>query len=84
MDLALDVIVEPDRSSWRWKDEDEFAVLIEHGVISSETAARVRLEAERVIGLVERDEPPFDSAWPHWKPDPAWELPELPHGWEIL
>ena len=29
MDLALDIIAEPDRSSWRWKDEDEFALLIE-------------------------------------------------------
>ena len=84
MDLALDIIAEPDRSSWRWKDEDEFALLIEQGVLSAEVAARVREEAETVIGWIERDEPPFDSAWPHWKPDPAWELPELPHGWEIL
>ena len=78
MDLALDIIAEPDRSSWRWKDEDEFALLIEHGVLSAEVAARVRQEAETVIGRIERDEPPFDSAWPRWKPDPAWELPELP------
>ena len=84
MDLALDIIAEPDRSSWRLKDEDEFALLIEHNVISSETAARVRQEAETVIGRIERDEPPFDSAWPRWTPDPAWGRPELPEGWEIL
>ena len=84
MDLALDIIAEPDRSSWRFKDEDEFALLIEHDVISSETAARVRQEAETVIGRVERDETPFDSAWPRWTPDPTWERPELPEGWEIL
>ena len=29
MDLALDIIVEPDRSSWRWKDEDEFELFEE-------------------------------------------------------
>ena len=84
MDLALDIIAEPDRSSWRLKDEDEFALLIEHHVISSETAARVRQEAETVIGRIERDEPPFDSAWPRWRPDPTWARPELPEGWEIL
>ncbi len=75
MDLALDIIVEPDRSSWRWKDEDEFALLIDHGVISPAAAARVRAEAEAVIGRIERDEPPFDSDWPRWLPDPAWPLP---------
>jgi len=37
-----------------------------------------------VIGRIERDEPPFDSAWPQWTPDPAWELPTLPDGWAIL
>ena len=84
MDLALDIIAEPDRSSWRLKDEDEFALLIEHHVISPETAARVRQEAETVIGRIERDEPPFDSAWPLWRPDPSWARPELPEGWEIL
>src|SRR3954452_11051004 len=56
MDLALDIIAEPDRGSWRWKDEDEFAMLLDHGVIGAETAARVREEAERVVGLIERDE----------------------------
>jgi hypothetical protein len=84
MDMALDIIVEPDRSSWRWKDEDEFALLLDHGVIDAAAAARVRGEADRVIGLIERDEPPFDSAWPRWKPDPAWGRPGLPEGWEIV
>lgn len=78
MDLALDIIAEPDRSSWRWKDEDEFALLIEQDVIGAEVADRVRCEAEAVIGRIERDEPPFDSAWPTWKPDPAWRAPRLP------
>ena len=84
MDLALDIIAEPARGSWRWKDEDEFALLIEHGVVGSETAARVRQEADLVIDRIERDEPPFDSAWPRWTPDPTWELPTLPDGWEIV
>jgi predicted RNA-binding protein associated with RNAse of E/G family len=84
MDLALDIIAEPDRSSWRWKDEDEFALLIDEGVLSEEVAARVHEEAQAVVGRIERDEPPFDSAWPSWRPDPAWGLPELPDGWELL
>ena len=32
MDLALDIIVEPDRSGWRWKDEDEFELFRARGL----------------------------------------------------
>ena len=75
---GVDIIAEPDRSSWRWKDEDEFALLIEREVIDTDVAARVREEADAVIGRIERDEPPFDSDWPRWKPDPSWAAPVLP------
>ena len=84
MDLALDIIVEPDRSSWRWKDEDEFELFIERGLISPEVARRVRDEAELILRRVERDESPFDSEWPHWTPDPSWPTPELRDDWDEL
>jgi hypothetical protein len=35
MDLALDVVISPDKSKWRWKDEDEFAEMIDLGLIST-------------------------------------------------
>ena len=84
MDLALDMIVEPDRSSWRWKDEDEFELFIDRGLIRPEVAARVRQEAEMILGQAERDAYPFNSEWPRWSPDPCWPVPELPARWKLV
>ena len=81
MDLVLDVIIDPDRT-WRWKDEDELQTFIDRGVIDAELAARVRDEALQVIARAERNEAPFSEPWTDWRPDPAWELPELPDGWD--
>jgi predicted RNA-binding protein associated with RNAse of E/G family len=84
MDLALDIVVEPDRSSWRWKDEDEFDLFLARGLLSPETGARVREEAAAVIERLGRNDPPFDSDWPRWKPDPTWGIPALPADWDVL
>ncbi len=83
MDLALDVIVDPDRT-WRWKDEDELQTFVERDVFEEEIAERVRDEGLRVIARAERNEPPFSEPWPDWRPDPAWTMPELPKGWDSL
>ena len=82
MDLALDVLIAPDRSEWRWKDEDEFQLLVEAGLLGAEEAASVRAEALRVIDRAVACEPPFSDDWPRWTPDPAWETPTLPVGRE--
>ena len=81
MDLVLDVIVDPDRT-WRWKDEDELATWVARGACAPELAARLRAEGLAVARRAERDQPPFCWDWPRWRPDPAWELPELPEGWD--
>lgn len=83
MDLVLDVIIDPDRS-WRWKDEDELETWVRRGVVEPELAERIRAEGLEVVGRAERDEPPFSEPWPEWRPDPAWELPELPEGWNAV
>ncbi len=77
MDLMLDVIIEPDLSSWRWKDEDEFQALIEWGLIDPDEALSVRAEALSVVAKASRREPPFSDPWPSWKPDSDWPLPSL-------
>jgi predicted RNA-binding protein associated with RNAse of E/G family len=84
MDLALDMIIEPDRSSWRWKDEEEFELFRDRGLIDSDTAERVLTEAAGVIGRIERDAPPFNGSWPNWRPDASWPIPELLDGWDDL
>jgi predicted RNA-binding protein associated with RNAse of E/G family len=84
MDLALDIVVEADGTTWRWKDEDEFDLLLARGLFSCEVGARVRDEAAGLIERLARKEKPFDGDWPSWRPDPAWGLPALPPGWDLL
>ncbi len=83
LDQELDLYVRPDRT-WEYLDEDEFEEAQRLGVIGAEAAAAVRAEAARVLGLIERWEPPFCDGWEHWRPDPAWPIPTLPPEWEIV
>ena len=81
-DHTLDVIVAPDRSSWRWKDEDELDAAIELGLYTHEQAAGFRAQGERAVERILRREPPFDRDWWDWRPDPAWPEPSLPDDWD--
>lgn len=83
MDLALDLLIENDRT-WRWKDDDELRTFVEMGVLDDSLAERLRSEGRRVARKAERNEPPFDGPWPDWKPDPSWPRAELPDGWNRL
>ena len=82
VDQDLDVVVAPDRT-WQWKDEDEFTerlALPEHYWVAD--ADTVRAEGRRVIKLIEAGDFPFDGTWTDFVPDPAWNLPEVPSGWD--
>jgi hypothetical protein len=81
MDRVLDLIIEPDRT-WRWKDEDELELWIQRGVIARAEEQSLRSEGLRVIDRAERGEPPFGERWTQWRPDPSWDTPRLPEGWE--
>jgi Protein of unknown function (DUF402) len=83
-DHDLDVVVEPDRSSWRWKDEDDVATGVELGAYSEDDAAAFRREAERGLRRILEREPPFDRGWWSWRPDRSWSAPALPAGWDRL
>ncbi|HEU4354138.1 MAG TPA: DUF402 domain-containing protein [Actinomycetota bacterium] len=80
-DHALDVIVELD-GSWAWKDEDELAEAVEHGLFTIEETERFRAEGERAVARILDREPPFDHDWSPWRPDPSWATPMLPDGWD--
>jgi hypothetical protein len=81
-DHLLDVLVSPDRSSWRWKDEDELAEAVERGVFSPADAESFRAAGEQAVEHLASGAPPFDRDWSSWRPDPAWSRPELPQGWD--
>ena len=77
-DHALDVWVDPD-GAWRWKDEDDFAAMQEHGVFDDDAAAAVRAEGERVLANW-----PVPTGWEDWRPDSRWSIPELPDDWHVV
>jgi hypothetical protein len=81
-DHLLDVLVAPDCSSWRWKDEDELAEAVERGVFSPADAEAFRAAGEQAVEHLKSGAPPFDHDWSSWRPDPSWSTPELPEGWD--
>jgi uncharacterized protein len=77
-DLQLDLVVDPG-GAVAWKDEDHLEQAVELGLLDEDDARLARAEAERVLA-----ECPFPTGWEDWRPDPGWELPELPAGWDVV
>jgi len=83
MDQTLDIIVNADRSSWRWKDEDEVREAQARGIFTAKQVRELYQRGERIIQSMLNNEAPFDNNWENWKPDPTWRKPlGLPLGWE--
>ena len=84
VDHLLDVIVEADRATWRWKDEDELAEGVELGVFSPADAEAFRAAGLQAVEHLTSGAPPFDRDWTSWRPDPSWREPALPDGWDVV
>ncbi|GII52578.1 hypothetical protein Pth03_09670 [Planotetraspora thailandica] len=74
-DLLLDLVVEPDLSAYRWKDEDEYTHGRRLGVISDAEHQAVERAREQVIALIDERTGPFEDTW---QVDLGWPLPVLP------
>jgi predicted RNA-binding protein associated with RNAse of E/G family len=83
-DHLLDIVISPNRSEWRWKDEDEFKEAVAIGVFSPQEARTIRAEGERVIQLLEADKSPFCDGWEMWSPPAGWGIPTFLEGWGRL
>jgi predicted RNA-binding protein associated with RNAse of E/G family len=83
MDHVLDIVFSPDKTSWRWKDEDQLEELVAYGMISPEKAMAVRAEGERVIGLFHANRSPLCDGWEHWSPPAGWGVPEMGEDWQL-
>jgi hypothetical protein len=83
-DRLLDIVVSPDKSEWRWKDEDEITEAVERGLMSPERAQELYAEGKRGLDRLLANEAPFDRDWAAWHPDEAWSTPGLPDGWDVL
>ena len=77
-DWALDVVVDPDET-WRWKDEDDLARLVELGAFSEHEAREIRAEGERVIAAA-----PWPTGWEEWRPPADWSALGLPRDWHVV
>jgi hypothetical protein len=71
-DHVLDVVVAPDLSTWRWKDEDELEEALARGLFTSEQAAEFRAEGQRAIEWLQARRPPLDRDWASWRPPTGW------------
>ncbi|MFI6362344.1 DUF402 domain-containing protein [Nocardia sp. NPDC050630] len=61
-DLHLDLIVEPDLS-YRWKDEDEYALAIRLGLVPEHWQHAIEGACEEALDLVARRAGPFAEDW---------------------
>jgi predicted RNA-binding protein associated with RNAse of E/G family len=83
-DQVLDLIIEPDRQTWAWKDVATFEAAVSAGRFTSAEAAAIRAEGLRAVEMARNGEPPFNAGWERWQPDPSWPIPVLPEGWEVV
>jgi Protein of unknown function (DUF402) len=65
---VLDVVVEEDLSTWRWKDEEELAEAVELGLFTALQAAEFRAEGERALEWLLSRRPLYDRDWLSWRP----------------
>ncbi|MFF3343631.1 DUF402 domain-containing protein [Streptomyces flavidovirens] len=79
-DLTVDLVVDPDLTGWRWKDEDEYAHVRRLGIITDTEHQAVDAARDQVLAmLAERSGPFADAAsWSAWRWNPAWSPPRLP------
>lgn len=72
VDRFLDVVVEPDMSGWRWKDEEELGEAVRRGLVEPGHAAAFREEGERALEWLMARRPPYDEPWEGWRPPEEW------------
>jgi hypothetical protein len=83
IDEVLDLMVYPDWS-YRWKDEDQMAFLVELGIYSADEADFFHSVGDELTMAIKEHAPPFDEQWKHWRPEKQFLVPEMPEGWQFL
>jgi hypothetical protein len=82
MDNMLDVVISPDMSTWRWKDDDEFIAAQNIGFYSPGKAREIWAEGERAVQLITKERRDLYKKWEMWQANPEWELPILSPDWQ--
>lgn len=76
-DLMLDLVVEPDLSRHRWKDEDEYRHGRRLGLIGDHVHREVDRARQEILGLIETRQGPFAHDWSPLA-HATWPAPALP------
>jgi hypothetical protein len=84
LDLFVDLVAAPDLSSWSWKDEDEYAIARDLGLIDDAEDRRVQAARERAVAMLDARGGPFAEDWAFWRAPDDWPLPTLPANAAVL
>ncbi|MEU9983779.1 DUF402 domain-containing protein [Streptomyces sp. NPDC050856] len=79
-DLTVDLVIDPDLTSWRWKDEDEYTHVRRLGIVTDTEHQAVDAARDQVLAMLAERSGPFAdaAAWTAWRWNPAWPAPALP------
>jgi hypothetical protein len=80
-DLELDIVVAPN-GSWRYKDDEKLEEWIERGRWTADEVAAIRREGAAIAAELDAGRRWWSDAWASWRPDPSWELPQIPPDWD--
>lgn len=84
LDWTLDLVIQPDRIGWHWKNEDEFEHGIQAGLYARSQLDHLKAYGLSIVDAARTGQPPFADGWDRWQPDPGWPIPTLPAGWEVV
>jgi hypothetical protein len=80
LDHELDLWWPAGQERWEWKDLDK---LTETGDVRYPGRVDAILaEGVRIAALLDDGNRWWDQAWARWCPEPGWDVPVLPEGWE--
>jgi len=81
LDLELDIVVRPDRS-WSMKDVDLLWQRHDEGRFSLREVRNILNLGDSVGRMLDTGEWWWGDEWMNWAPDPSWEIPTIPQGWD--
>ncbi|MGR8012273.1 DUF402 domain-containing protein [Streptomyces hypolithicus] len=79
-DLTLDLVIDPDLTTWQWKDLDEYAHVRRLGIVTDAERQEVELARGQVLAMLADRTGVFADAetWAAWSWGASWLSPRLP------
>jgi hypothetical protein len=81
LDLELDIWI-PAAGGWAWKDWEALEDRVDEGRFTTLEVEEIRAEGLRFAADLDAGNRWWDEEWRRFVPEPGWEVPELPAGWD--